>query len=218
MQQSKCVKVYDAVMESVENGLEYETKNHKKALEWLLCVGGGNAPTNKAGSANEDNGQIVEVNPKFLMQSSGNHLHDIFEATSAENMLSKSIKESITKRAILTPGNETVDKINPYMLEKIKRIFISNLNEDSSRLFFPEAELACLPLEFLQSLDKTQNKEVKLTLESNHVEAILELCKIAKTRKTMDMAYGKRCEDANIPVLPRKTGDQVPGGHLFHFN
>ncbi|KAH0838900.1 hypothetical protein HID58_071608 [Brassica napus] len=76
-----------------------------------------------------------------------------------------------------------------------------NLNEDSSRLFFPEAELAGLPLEFLQSLDKTQNKEVKLTLESNHVEDILELCKIAKTRKTMDMAYGKRCEDANIPVL-----------------
>ena len=94
-------------------------------MEWLLCVGGGNAPTNKAGSANEDNGQIVEVNPKFLMQSSGNHLHDIFEATSAENMLSKSTKESITKRAILTPGNETVDKINPYMLEKIKKIFIS---------------------------------------------------------------------------------------------
>ncbi|KAF3526001.1 hypothetical protein F2Q69_00049629 [Brassica cretica] len=90
-----------------------------------------------------------------------------------------------------------------------------NLNEDSSRLFFPEAELACLPLEFLQaftrnSLDKTQNKEVKLTLESNHVEAILELCKIAKTRKTMDMAYGKRCEDANIPVLPRKTGSVAP--------
>ncbi|WZZ66792.1 hypothetical protein YC2023_078162 [Brassica napus] len=99
-----------------------------------------------------------------------------------------------------------------------------NLNEDSSRLFFPEAELAGLPLEFLQSLDKTQNKEVKLTLESNHVEDILELCKIAKTRKTMDMAYGKRCEDANIPVLRKldvkdiNKGDQVPGGHLFHFN
>ncbi|KAH0838899.1 hypothetical protein HID58_090578 [Brassica napus] len=52
---------------------------------------------------------------------------------------------------------------------------------------------------------KLKNKEVKLTLESNHVEDILELCKIAKTRKTMDMAYGKRCEDANIPVTKTST-------------
>lgn len=56
------------------------------------------------------------------MQSSGNHLQDIFGDTSAENMLSKSTKASITKRAILTPGNETVDEINAYMLEKIQGI------------------------------------------------------------------------------------------------
>ncbi|WZZ06168.1 hypothetical protein YC2023_092089 [Brassica napus] len=53
------------------------------------------------------------------------------------------------------------------------------------------------------SLDKTQSKEFKLTLESSHVAAILELCKIAKTRKTVAMAYGKRCGDANIPVLQK---------------
>jgi thimet oligopeptidase len=81
--------------------------------------------------------------------------------------------------------------------------YIQNLNEDSSCLFFTEDELAGLPLEFLQNLEKTQNKEFKLTLESRHVAAILELCKIAKTRKTVAMAYGKRCGDTNIPVLQR---------------
>lgn len=30
----------------------------------------------------------------------------------------------------------------------------------------------------MQSLEKTQNKEFKLTLESRHVAAILELCKV----------------------------------------
>ncbi|KAJ4884005.1 putative thimet oligopeptidase [Raphanus sativus] len=88
-------------------------------------------------------------------------------------------------------------------IDELSLRYVQNLNEDSSCLFFTEAELAGLPLEFLQSLDKTQNKEFKLTLESNHVAAILELCKIAKTRKTVAMAYGKRCGDANIPVLQK---------------
>ncbi|KAG2322155.1 hypothetical protein Bca52824_015368 [Brassica carinata] len=87
--------------------------------------------------------------------------------------------------------------------EELSLRYVQNLNEDSSCLFFTEAELAGLPEEFLQSLDKTQSKEFKLTLESSHVAAILELCKIAKTRKTVAMAYGKRCGDANIPVLQK---------------
>ncbi|ESQ28522.1 hypothetical protein EUTSA_v10018203mg [Eutrema salsugineum] len=88
-------------------------------------------------------------------------------------------------------------------IDELSLRYVQNLNEDSSCLFFTEHELAGLPLEFLQSLDKTQNKEYKLTLESSHVAAILELCKIAKTRKTVAMAYGKRCGDSNIPVLQK---------------
>ncbi|CAF2189833.1 unnamed protein product [Brassica napus] len=97
---------------------------------------------------------------------------------------------------------EEVDRLRNE-IDELSLRYVQNLNEDSSCLFFTEAELAGLPLEFLQSLDKTQNNEFKLTLESNHVAAILELCKIAKTRKTVAMAYGKRCGDANIPVLQK---------------
>ena len=32
---------------------------------------------------------MVVVDPKFLMQSSGNHLQDIFQAIQAEDILSK---------------------------------------------------------------------------------------------------------------------------------
>ncbi|CAH2065963.1 unnamed protein product [Thlaspi arvense] len=88
-------------------------------------------------------------------------------------------------------------------IDELSSRYVQNLNEDSSCLFFTELELAGLPLEFLQSLDKTQNKEFKLTLESSHVAAILELCKVAKTRKTVATAYGKRCGDANIPMLQK---------------
>ncbi|CAE5963313.1 unnamed protein product [Arabidopsis arenosa] len=88
-------------------------------------------------------------------------------------------------------------------IDELSLRYIQNLNEDGSCLFFTEDELSGLPLEFLQSLEKTQNKEFRLTLESRNVAAILELCKIAKTRKTVAMAYGKRCGDTNIPVLQR---------------
>ncbi|VYS50311.1 unnamed protein product [Arabidopsis thaliana] len=97
---------------------------------------------------------------------------------------------------------EEVERLK-YEIDELSLRYIQNLNEDSSCLFFTEDELAGLPLEFLQNLEKTQNKEFKLTLESRHVAAILELCKIAKTRKTVAMAYGKRCGDTNIPVLQR---------------
>ncbi|CAF2186949.1 unnamed protein product [Brassica napus] len=103
---------------------------------------------------------------------------------------------------LTTTKREEVGRLKDEIDELSSR-YVQNLNEDSSCLFFTEAELAGLPVEFLQSLDKTQSKEFKLTLESSHVAAILELCKIAKTRKTVAMAYGKRCGDANIPVLQK---------------
>ncbi|CAN8238677.1 unnamed protein product [Cochlearia groenlandica] len=97
---------------------------------------------------------------------------------------------------------EEVERLNNE-IDDLSLRYVNNLNEDSSCLFLTEAELAGLPLEFLQSLEKTHNQEFKLTLESRHVAAILELCKIAKTRKIVAMAYGKRCGDANIPVLQK---------------
>ncbi|CAG7903823.1 unnamed protein product [Brassica rapa] len=103
---------------------------------------------------------------------------------------------------LTTTKREEVGRLKDE-IDELSLRYVQNLNEDSSCLFFTEAELAGLPVEFLQSLDKTQSKEFKLTLESSHVAAILELCKIAKTRKTVAMAYGKRCGDANIPVLQK---------------
>ncbi|XP_013591839.1 PREDICTED: probable thimet oligopeptidase [Brassica oleracea var. oleracea] len=103
---------------------------------------------------------------------------------------------------LTTTKREEVERLKDE-IDELSLRYVQNLNEDSSCLFFTEAELAGLPVEFLQSLDKTQSKEFKLTLESSHVAAILELCKIAKTRKTVAMAYGKRCGDANIPVLQK---------------
>ncbi|XP_010484862.1 PREDICTED: uncharacterized protein LOC104763150 [Camelina sativa] len=98
---------------------------------WLLSVGDGTAPTNETKDVNEDDGQMVVVDPKFIMQSTGDHLQDIFKATNAENKLSKSTYASVTERAILTPRNETVDEINTYMLEHLPGTSKEYLSLDS---------------------------------------------------------------------------------------
>ncbi|GMN49143.1 hypothetical protein TIFTF001_018304 [Ficus carica] len=79
--------------------------------------------------------------------------------------------------------------------------YIQNLNDDNSFLLFSEAELAGLPLEFLKTLNKAANGKFKVTLRSNHVAAVLELCKVGKTRKMVAVAYGKRCGEVNLSVL-----------------
>ncbi|XP_010556176.1 PREDICTED: probable thimet oligopeptidase [Tarenaya hassleriana] len=88
-------------------------------------------------------------------------------------------------------------------IDELSLQYVQNLNDDNSCLFFSEAELDGLPPELLESLDKTGNGEFKVTLESSHVAAILELCKIARTRRAVAMAYGKRCGDVNIAVLKK---------------
>lgn len=79
--------------------------------------------------------------------------------------------------------------------------YIQNLNDDNSFLLFSEAELAGLPLEFFKTLNKAANGKFKVTLRSNHVAAVLELCKVGKTRKMVAVAYGKRCGEVNLSVL-----------------
>ncbi|KAL5552527.1 hypothetical protein UlMin_039928 [Ulmus minor] len=79
--------------------------------------------------------------------------------------------------------------------------YIQNLNDDGTFLLFTEAELAGLPSEFLKTLDKATNGKFKVTMRSHHVAAVLELCKVGKTRKMVAVAYGKRCGEVNISVL-----------------
>ncbi|KAM6555594.1 hypothetical protein CsatB_002613 [Cannabis sativa] len=79
--------------------------------------------------------------------------------------------------------------------------YIQNLNDDNSFLSFSETELAGLPPEFLKTLNKAGNGKFKVSLRNHHVAAVLELCKVGKTRNMIAVAYGKRCGDINLPVL-----------------
>nr|GEV62230.1 probable thimet oligopeptidase isoform X1 [Tanacetum cinerariifolium] len=87
-------------------------------------------------------------------------------------------------------------------IDELSMRYIRNLNDDNSFLRFDHSELLGLPLEFLKTLDKSENNKHKISLRSHHVSAVLDLCKVGATRKAVAVAYGRRCE-ANLPLLEK---------------
>ncbi|XP_031388590.1 probable thimet oligopeptidase isoform X1 [Punica granatum] len=81
--------------------------------------------------------------------------------------------------------------------------YVQNLKDDRSHLLLPENVLLGLPSEFLKSLDIDETGRYKVTLKSHHVAAVLELCKVGETRRTVAVAYGKRCGQVNLTVLEK---------------
>ncbi|KAH9708400.1 putative thimet oligopeptidase [Citrus sinensis] len=86
-------------------------------------------------------------------------------------------------------------------IDELSLQYVRNLNDDKTFLLFSEADLLGLPPEFLKSLDKAENGIFKVTLKSHHVAAVLELCKVGRTRRLVAVAYGKRCGGINLSVL-----------------
>ncbi|GMI87715.1 plant-specific protein of M3 family [Hibiscus trionum] len=85
-------------------------------------------------------------------------------------------------------------------IDELSFQYVQNLNYDATYLLFSEDELAGLPTEFLKTLE-VENGMLKVTLKSHHVAAVLELCKIGKTRRLVAMTCGKRCGKINLSVL-----------------
>ncbi|GAV80368.1 Peptidase_M3 domain-containing protein [Cephalotus follicularis] len=105
----------------------------------------------------------------------------------------KGLNLSLTKR-------EEVERLR-IQIDELSLRYVQNLNDDSTFLLFSETELVGLPPEFLKSLDKAENGKFKVTLKNHHVAPVLELCKVGTTRRTVAVAYGKRCGEVNFCVL-----------------
>nr|XP_043636225.1 probable thimet oligopeptidase [Erigeron canadensis] len=87
-------------------------------------------------------------------------------------------------------------------IDELSLQYIRNLNDDNSFLLFNHSELLGLPLEFLKSLNKSDDDKYKISLRSHHVSAVLDFCKVGETRRVVAVAYGRRCE-ANLPILEK---------------
>lgn len=79
--------------------------------------------------------------------------------------------------------------------------FAKNLGEEDSKLHFTREELAGVPDDFAESLEKTEDGKLTVTLKYPHYIPIMKLCSVDETRRTAEAAFNSRCKVANSAIL-----------------
>ncbi|KAL6840354.1 hypothetical protein ACP4OV_030164 [Aristida adscensionis] len=110
------------------------------------------------------------------------------------------VKEFERNGAKLTQSKRKEMEILKSRIDTLNLKYIQNLNDFTKYLLLREDELAGMPLEFLQDLEKVDGK-LKVLLTSYHVTPILEHCKVGSTRKSIAVAYGQKGGKENLGIL-----------------
>ncbi|XP_065021146.1 probable thimet oligopeptidase isoform X5 [Musa acuminata AAA Group] len=111
------------------------------------------------------------------------------------------VKEFERNGVNLTPSKKKELENLGARIEELSLQYAQNLSMDNSFLLLGESELAGMPLQFIKSLEKTEDGKLKVFLRSHNVTPILEHCKIRATRKSIAVAYGQRCGKENLDIL-----------------
>ena len=100
--------------------------------------------------------------------------------------------------------NDEIRKEVEDIKKKISKLaidFSTNIAEDSTTMLFSLEELAGCQPEFISSLDKNDQGQLKVTLQYPHYIPAMRDCTVRSTRKVLEKAYNSRCKDLNLPIL-----------------
>jgi len=78
--------------------------------------------------------------------------------------------------------------------------YMKNCNEDDTWVPFSDAELAGVPANFLESLEKTEDGRRKVTVLAPHF-IVLKKCSVPETRRKLSHARAAKCLKANTPLI-----------------
>ncbi|XP_071545618.1 thimet oligopeptidase-like [Panulirus ornatus] len=93
-----------------------------------------------------------------------------------------------------------VKKIKKRMSE-LSIQFQRNLNEDNTKLFFTQEELAGMPDDFINELSQGEDGKLEVTMKYPHLFPITKKCRVPDTRRLMVTASQSKCMEENTPIL-----------------
>lgn len=86
-------------------------------------------------------------------------------------------------------------------LSKLALQYQMNLTEETTEVSFSLDELKGLSEDFIGSLEKGADGKFKIALSYPTVFPILNTCTVPLTRKTVEVAFNRRCIDKNVAIL-----------------
>ena len=92
-------------------------------------------------------------------------------------------------------------KKNKKRISKLGEDYLKCLIEDTSYIWADEKELSGVPNDVIESMEKDDSGNRKVTTKSPHYNAVMDYCSNEKTRLTMMKTYETRCVEENTPRI-----------------
>lgn len=114
-------------------------------------------------------------------------------------------------------SRDKLEQINQE-LDELDITYSSNINEVDDHIFFTKDELDGVAEDFIETLDKSDNK-YKVTTKYDHINMIMPYCNVESTRKSLSILFGLRGKEPfkNQDLLQKTLGlRKEKADHLGH--